>query len=180
MSKMSSLKPDIPDTFWTFRTFRTHDHEHSKVHMPKWDPLHHFNLKECYKPHAKGSSMVMCCWYIYTVDKAPDTPMSVPLTNRTVGHVVLTKQKTPVDRWTWTCWRVGHVHRHVHDLCTSTNRIVYTVKTEGCPGQNYGRRRRPKSFLGQNYGRRRRPKSFLTPLFTSPLIRKRIRQSEGG
>jgi len=34
------------------------------VHMPKWDQLHHFNLKECYKPHAKRSSMVMCWWYI--------------------------------------------------------------------------------------------------------------------
>jgi hypothetical protein len=67
MSKMSSLKPDIPDTFRTFRTFRTlsgHNAQHSVVHIPKWDPLHHFNLKECYKPHAKGSSMVMCCWYI--------------------------------------------------------------------------------------------------------------------
>ena len=30
--------PDISDT----------THEHYVVHMPKWDPLHQFNLKECY------------------------------------------------------------------------------------------------------------------------------------
>ena len=33
----------------------------------KWDQLHHFNLKECYKPYAKGSHIVMRCWYIKQV-----------------------------------------------------------------------------------------------------------------
>jgi hypothetical protein len=35
--------------------------------------------------------------------------------------------------------------------------------------QNYGRRRRPKSFGGQNYGRCRRPKSFFDTPFYEPI-----------
>ena len=54
--------------------------------------------------------------------------------------------ETPISTSTWSGARRSAQRRCV--LCTSTNRIVYTGKTQGCPGQNYGRRRRPKSFWG--------------------------------